>query len=50
VIIPKNQTVNVTANSVGEYEFNWNIPEEIGTYDVEVGLVPSQLSAYYLYG
>ena len=27
----QTQTVNVTATSVGEYEFSWNIPEEIGT-------------------
>jgi subtilisin family serine protease len=40
------QTVNVTADTVGEYSFTWNIPNVAGTYAVEVGLVPSQLTAY----
>jgi hypothetical protein len=40
------QSVNVTADTVGEYSFAWNIPNVIGTYVVEVGLVPDQLTAY----
>jgi hypothetical protein len=40
------QSVNVTANGVGECRFNWNIPDVAGTYVVEVSLVPSQLTAY----
>ena len=40
------QTVNVTADTVGEYSFNWNIPNVAGTYAVEGGLVPPQLTAY----
>jgi subtilisin family serine protease len=42
----ETQTVNVTANSVEEYKFDWNIPDSAGTYVVEVGLVPAQLAAY----
>jgi pimeloyl-ACP methyl ester carboxylesterase len=40
------QTVNLIANTVGEYSFNWSIPNVAGTYEVEVGLVPAQLTAY----
>jgi subtilase family serine protease len=40
------QTLNVTANTVGQYSFTWNIPTVVGKYVVEVGLVPSQLTAY----
>jgi len=40
------QSINVTANTVGEYSFNWSIPNVAGTYVVEVGLVPAQLTAY----
>ena len=40
------QTINVTADTVGEYSFTWNIPNVGGTYVVEVGLVPAQLTAY----
>jgi hypothetical protein len=40
------QTVNVTADTVGEYSFTWNIPNVSGTYAVEVGLVPAQFTAY----
>ncbi len=40
------QTVNVTANSAGEYNFNWIIPTAAGTYVVETNLIPSQLTAY----
>jgi hypothetical protein len=40
------QTVNVTADSVWEYSFTWNVPNVAGTYVAEVGLVPPQLTAY----
>jgi hypothetical protein len=40
------QTINVTANSVGEYSFTWNVPAVAGTYVVEAGLVPPRLTAY----
>ena len=40
------QSVNVTADSMGEYSFAWIIPNVSGTYIAEVGLVPSQLTAY----
>jgi hypothetical protein len=40
------QSVNVTADTVGEYKFSWSIPDAAGTYVVEVGLVPAQLTAY----
>ena len=40
------QTLNVTANTVGQYSFTWNIPNVAGRYVVEVGLVPAQLTAY----
>jgi uncharacterized membrane protein YebE (DUF533 family) len=40
------QPVNVTANSVGEYTFCWIIPSVAGTYNVEVGFAPAQLTAY----
>jgi hypothetical protein len=40
------QAINVTANTVSEYSFTWSIPNVAGTYVVEVGLVPAQLTAY----
>ncbi len=40
------QPVSVKANAVGECTFTWNVPDVAGTYVVEVGLVPSQLTAY----
>jgi hypothetical protein len=40
------QPVNVTADAVCEYSFTWSIPNVSGTYVVEVGLVPAQLTAY----
>ena len=40
------QTINVTANAVREYSFEWNIPDVAGTYVVEASLVPPQLTAY----
>ena len=32
--------------AVGEYRFSWSIPDVAGTYVVEVGVVPAQLTAY----
>jgi hypothetical protein len=40
------QGINVTANSVEEYSFTWSVPSAVGTYVVEVSLVPAQLTAY----
>jgi hypothetical protein len=40
------QTVNVMADTVGEHSFTWNIPNVAGTYVVETGLIPDQLTAY----
>jgi len=40
------QSVNVTADTVGECWFSWNIPDVAGTYVVEASLVPPQLTAY----
>jgi poly(3-hydroxybutyrate) depolymerase len=40
------QTVKVTTNGIREYSFDWSIPDVAGTYVVEVGLVPAQLTAY----
>jgi hypothetical protein len=40
------QRVNVTADTVGDYSFAWNVPDVAGTYDVEVSLIPLQLTAY----
>jgi subtilase family serine protease len=40
------QPVNVTANAVGDCSFAWTVPNLAGKYVVEVGLVPSQLTAY----
>jgi pimeloyl-ACP methyl ester carboxylesterase len=40
------QTINITANTVKEYSFEWNIPNVEGNYVVEVNLVPAQLTAY----
>ena len=40
------QSVNVTADAVGDYSFAWIVPNVAGRYVVEVGLVPSRLTAY----
>jgi subtilase family serine protease len=40
------QSVSVTANSVADYSFSWAVPNLGGTYVVQVGLVPMQLTAY----
>jgi hypothetical protein len=40
------QTVNVTADAIKEYSFEWIVPNAAGTYVIEVNLVPAQLTAY----
>jgi hypothetical protein len=40
------QPINVPANTVKEYTFSWSVPLASGTYFVEVGLSPAQLTAY----
>ena len=40
------QSINVTADTVGEYSFAWDIPNASGTYVVEVSLIPPLLTAY----
>jgi subtilisin family serine protease/3',5'-cyclic AMP phosphodiesterase CpdA len=40
------QPIIVSADAVREYSFVWNVPVVTGTYVVEVGLVPAQLTAY----
>jgi 3',5'-cyclic AMP phosphodiesterase CpdA len=40
------QPINVTADTVAEYSFTWNVPAITGTYVVEASLVPAQLTAY----
>jgi hypothetical protein len=40
------QNVSVAANSIGEYNFTWTIPNVAGTYVVEASLIPAQLTAY----
>jgi subtilase family serine protease len=40
------QSINVTADAMGEYSFAWNVPAVAGTYVVEVSLIPPQLTAY----
>jgi hypothetical protein len=40
------QSINVTADTTSEYSFSWDIPDVAGTYVMEAGLVPPQLTAY----
>jgi subtilase family serine protease len=40
------QTINATADAVGEYSFAWSVPAVAGTYAVEVSLIPPLLTAY----
>jgi nitroreductase len=40
------QSVNVAADSVGEYSFSWVVPNVGGIYVVEIGLIPPSLTAY----
>jgi len=39
------QPISVPAGTVGEYTFDWVVPNVAGTYIVEVGLAPAQLTA-----
>ncbi len=40
------QSINVAADTVGEYGFSWSIPNVAGTYVMEVSTVPAALTAY----
>jgi hypothetical protein len=40
------QPISVPAGAVGEYSFDWVVPDVAGTYVVEVELAPSLLTAY----
>jgi subtilisin family serine protease len=40
-----SQSVKVAANEVKDYSFSWGVPDVAGNYIVEVGLVPTQLTA-----
>lgn len=40
------QPIELEANEVKDYSFSWTVPDFAGTYTVEVGLVPAQLTAY----
>jgi hypothetical protein len=40
------QPISVPAGTVGEYTFDWFVPDVAGTYVVEVEFVPTQLTAY----
>ena len=40
------QPIAVAANETKDYSFSWVVPDVAGTYVVEVGLVPAQLTAY----
>jgi subtilisin family serine protease len=40
------QNIAVAADTVEEYTFDWVVPDVAGTYIVEVGLVPPELTAY----
>jgi hypothetical protein len=40
------QPISVSAGTVGEYTFDWVVPNVAGKYVVEVGLAPSLLTAY----
>jgi hypothetical protein len=40
------QPINVGANGVFDYSFNWEVPNVAGTYVVATGLAPATLTAY----
>ena len=45
----ENQVYIVTFSArakIKDYSFSWVVPDSAGTYVVEVGLVPTQLTAY----
>jgi hypothetical protein len=39
------QPISIQAENVGEYSFEWVVPNLAGKYVVEVGLAPAQLTA-----
>jgi subtilisin family serine protease len=41
-----SQTVNVPADSISAYSFTWVIPNVVGTYAIEVGLIPPTFTTY----
>jgi subtilisin family serine protease len=41
-----SQPVTVGADEVRDYIFSWIVPDVVGTYVVEVGLIPARLTAY----
>ena len=40
------ERIIVAADAVGEFGFGWVVPDVVGTYVVEVSLVPPLLTAY----
>jgi len=40
------QPIEVVTNGVKDHSFNWVAPNVAGTYIVEVGFVPTQLTVY----
>jgi hypothetical protein len=40
------QPISVSADAIREYSFVWVVPDAAGTYMVEVGLAPAELTAY----
>ena len=40
------ERISVAADAVGEFSFSWLVPDVVGTYVVEVCLVPPLLTAY----
>jgi subtilisin family serine protease len=40
------QPIALAANEVKDCDFSWAIPQTVGTYVAEVGLIPAQLTAY----
>jgi subtilisin family serine protease len=40
------QPIAVAVDEAKEYSFSWIVPDAAGTYVIEVGLVPAQLTAY----
>jgi hypothetical protein len=42
----ETQEIAVDTDSAEEFSFDWIVPDVEGTYVVEVGLIPPQLTAY----
>lgn len=40
------QPITVVADEIKDYSSSWAVPKITGTYVVEVGLMPAQLTAY----